>query len=295
MAYGIARWFLVVSLLVLGGLASAQERIVYQAQSEYNTILVTENDRGLRTLCFEHAGARQSVVKVGDPDHLELLYARAMPLGLAFVEEPRHVLIVGLGGGTIPSFLRRHYPKMRIDVVELDPQVVHVARQWFGFREDETMKIYVQDGRRFIEETENRYDVIFLDAFGSDNIPYDLATREFLLAVRKVLAPDGVVVGNIWSHPNRLYHSMVRTYQDAFDELYVFDVRGVGNKILVAGARRKGLGRETLVRRAHQISVDRHLPFDLGTFVADGYDLAETKDRLGHILLDRDKEAWHRP
>ena len=90
--------------------ASAEPRTLYEKQSPYNTILVTEDDRGLRTLLFEKGGVRQSVVKVGDADHVELAYARVMPVGLAFVEAPRRMLIVGLGGGTIPSFLHKHYP-----------------------------------------------------------------------------------------------------------------------------------------------------------------------------------------
>jgi len=277
------------SLLVLGGLASAEQRTIYRTQSPYNTILVTENDRGLRTLHFEPGGARQSVVKVGDPDHLELPYARVITVGLAFVEQPRHVLIVGLGGGTIPSFLRKHYPEMRIDVVEIDPQVVDVARAWFGFREDDAMRVYVKDGRRFIEDCTNRYDVIFLDAFGTENIPYELATREFLRGVRGALTSRGVAVGNLWSYANPLYHSMVRTYQDVFDELYIFDVRSAGNKILVALPREQRIGRDWLVRRSRGISRQRHFRFDLGDLVADGYQYAEEKETGGHVLIDKNK------
>ena len=152
---------------------------------------------------------------------------KAMPVGLAFVKEPKRVLIVGLGGGTIPGFLHKHYPETSIDAVDIDPDVVDVAKRFFGFREDATMKAHVTDGRRFIEECKEPYDVIFLDAFGSDSIPYHLATREFLQAVRRATKPDGVVLGNVWSSSiNRLYDSMVRTYQATFDELYIFDVRG---------------------------------------------------------------------
>jgi len=69
-----------------------------------------------------------------------------MVLGLAFVEQPKRVLIVGLGGGTIPSLLRKHYPKMTIDVVDIDPDVVAVAKKYFGFHEDDAMHVRVADG-----------------------------------------------------------------------------------------------------------------------------------------------------
>jgi spermidine synthase len=133
---------------------------------------------------LEKDGARQSVVKVGDPDHIELPYARARPVGLALVEEPKRVLIVGLGGGTIPGFLHKRYPKTATDAVDIDPDVVEVAKRFFGLHEDWTRRAHVADGRRFIEQCRSRYDLIFLDAFGAENIPYHLATREFLQAGR---------------------------------------------------------------------------------------------------------------
>src|SRR6266481_8287173 len=192
------------ALWVLGCTA---QTVIYEKASPYNTIIVTEDHKGMRTLLFERGGGRQSVVKPGDPDHLELPYARAALAGLALCEEPRRILVVGLGGGTLPMFLRAHYPAATIDVAEIDPEVVDVAKQFFGFREDELMRAHVGDGRQFIERaTQGDYDIIFLDAFGAESVPAHLTTREFLQAVRLAVAPSGVVVGNIWrSFSNPLY------------------------------------------------------------------------------------------
>jgi spermidine synthase len=269
----------------------ADQKVLYEQKSPYNTIVVTEDDQGLRTLRFERDGVRQSVVKVGDPDHLELPYARAMPVGLALVHEPRRVLIVGLGGGTIPGFLHKHYPQMTIDVVDIDPGVVEVARKLFGFRDDATMRAHVGDGRRFIEECREPYDLIFLDAFGSENIPYHLATREFLQAVRRALTPRGVVVGNVWSRgSNPLYDRMVRTYQDVFDELYVVDVRGAGNKILIAMPRTERIDRDDLARRARQISTEKHFRFDMGEVVTYGFRTPGNDGSGVRVLTDEERE-----
>ena len=268
----------------------ADQKVLYEKQSPYNTVVVTEDDRGLRTLWFEKHGARQSVVKVGDPDHLELPYARAMPVGLAFLPKPKRILIVGLGGGTVPGFLHKHYPQATIDVVDIDPDVVYVAKRFFGFREDATMHAHVADGRRFIEQCRNPYDLIFLDAFGSENIPYHLATREFLQAVRRALSPGGLAVGNIWSRgSNPLYDAMVRTYQEVFDDLYIFDVQGAGNKILVALPRPERINQADLARRAKRISIERQFPYDMGDIVIYGYHYANEKDTRGRVLSDDDK------
>jgi len=276
-------------LAMLAYVASpAAERVLYEKPSSYNTIVVTEDDQGLRTLRFEPGGARQSVVKVGDPDHLELPYARAMTVGLVVADRPRRVLVVGLGGGTIPGFLHKHYPQTKIDVVDIDPDVVAVAKKFFGFREEATLRAYVADGRRFVATHPNRYDMIFLDAFGADNIPYHLATREFLNLVRRALTPRGIVLANVWSrYSNRLYDAMVRTYQDVFDDLYVVDVRGAGNRILIALPYAQRIDRDALIRRAAQFSKESQLRFDLGECVRYGFRRPGTDGAQADVLHDK--------
>ena len=290
------RGFLVLSavatlILVLLAVARAQQKVLYEGESSYNTIVVTEDSHGLRTLRFEQDGVRQSVVKVGDPDHLELPYARAMPVGLALVERPNRMLIVGLGGGTIPSFLHKHYPRATIDVVDIDPDVVKVARRFFGFREDSTLHAHVADGRQFIERCRKPYDVIFLDAYGPESIPYSLATREFLQTVRGALAPRGVVVANLFgSHSNSLYESMVRTYQDVFDQVCILDVRGAGNKILLALPRKGRITQADLARRAGTISRQKRFPFDMKELVTYGFrHAAQEVGSDGRVLTDASK------
>ena len=265
------------------------EKILYRKASPYTTILVTEDAQGFRTLAFDKGDVRQSVVKPGDPDIIELEYARVMPVGLAFVEKPQRALMIGLGGGTIPNFLRKHWPELTIDIVDIDPDVVRVAKEYFGFREDSRMRVYVDDGRRFIERCRTPYDLILLDAFGPENTPYALTTREFLQGVRRALTPQGAVVANLFSRDwNALYDSMVRTYQEVFDDIYVFDVENAGNNILVALPRREPITRDGLAARAGRISKQRTLPFDLAGFVRYGFRHPAEKDPRGRILLDRD-------
>jgi spermidine synthase len=197
------------------------------------------------------------------------------------------VLVVGLGGGTIPSFVRRHFPEARIDVVEIDPGVAEVARSHFGFREDAKMRAHVEDGRRFIERAERRYDIIFLDAFGTDSVPYSLVTREFLDRVRRALAPRGVVIGNIWGRAsNPLYDSMLRTYQAVYDEVSTIDVHGSGNKIVVALPWKPALSTQDLVRRSRQLTRQLPLRSNLGDIVERGFNRVGADGASGRILTD---------
>jgi len=276
------------AVLVCCAVAAAQQKVLYQKQSPYNMVIVAEDDQGMRTLLFGAEGVRQTVIKVGDPDHLESPYARSMVAGLALCPDPKRVLVVGLGGGAIPSFLHRHYPQTQIDAVEIDPVVVEVAKQFFGFREDATQKAYVQDGRQFIEERPNAYDVIFLDAFSSEDIPYHLTTREFLGAVRRAVTAQGVVLADVWGPGlNPLFESMVRTYQEVFDELYILEVWGSGNKILIALPRKRRVGREEFARRAGAISKQKQLRFDMADLVTFGYRYVDEKDPRAQVLLDK--------
>ena len=278
-----------IALVGLVALAHVDQTVLYEKTSAYNTIVVTQEENGLRVLRFGKGGARQSVVKLGDPDHLALPYAQVALVGLALSEEPRRFLVVGLGGGTLPMFLRKYYPNATIDAVDIDPEVVDVAKKFFGFREDELMTAHVADGRQFIEKTRQPYDVIFLDAFGADSIPAHLTTQEFLQAVRRAVTPGGVVVGNLWDRSgNPLYDSMVRTYREVFDELLILDVRDRGNKILLALPRKQPLSRDELMRLARKVSAAKRFPFDLGDLVKYGFQDARAKRQHERVLRDRD-------
>jgi spermidine synthase len=268
--------------------ACATQTVIHERTSRYGTIIVADDDRGLRTLLFERGGARQSVAKPGDPEHLELPYTRYALAGLALCEQPRRILVVGLGGGTLPGFLRKHYPDAMIEAVEIDADVVDVAKMFFGFREDERMRVHVGDGRQFIENVRRpAYDVIFLDAFGADSVPRHLTTREFLQAVRRALVPGGVAVGNIWNRSrNPLHDAMVGTYREVFDELFILNVAGDVNTILLALPRKQPLGRSELAQRARRISASKQFRFDLGELVESGF--AQERGRSGQVLRDAD-------
>jgi spermidine synthase len=284
--------FVVASPAVFAADASEPyEHLLYEKVSEFNHIYVTVNDSGLLTLWFELGGSMQSVVKPGDPDYLELEYCKAMPAGFAVVEDPKRVLMVGLGGGTLPSFFRKHYPKLKIDVVDIDPDVIDAAKKYFGFREDENMKVYAKDGRKFIEECKEPYDIIFLDAFGADNIPYDLTTREFLQAVRKAIGPKGVATANIWDRTGNVsFDGMVRTYQEVFDDVCTIDVKHDShNVILMASPRKDDFKKDDLVERAKKIVKDKKYPMNLDEFIAEGFQREIIKNPKATIFLDNDK------
>jgi len=157
---------------------------------------------------------------------------------------------MGLGGGTLLRFFHRILPECEIDVVEIDPDVVEIAKSHCGVLEDERTQIYVEDGRDFIERQEGRYDLIVLDCFGPESIPVHLLTSEFLHGVSKALVKEGVAAANIWGrNHNRLYEHMLLTYRDVFEDVYVMDVPGPGTKIFVAQKHRRKVTREEIQKK----------------------------------------------
>jgi spermidine synthase len=260
------------AVLVAYAITALRPQVVFHGESSFGRVRVEERSDGLRALYTGDGSARQSALYPGRPGHLELAYTRVAMVGLAFSPPEGRLLFVGLGGGSMPMYARHVMPSVWIDVVEIDPLIVDVARQYFGFREDARMTAHAADGRAFIEEAAtSSYDVVFLDAFSADGIPFALTTTEFLTAVRASLAPGGVVVSNVWSS-NRLYESMLATYSAVFREVQLIGVGGRSQKIVVAGDGSRRLDRGVLVDAVRGLSQRAELGFDMYRLVRDGYE-----------------------
>ena len=137
-------------------------------------------------------------------------YLRSAAVALPVPEQLRRMLVIGLGGGAFPNFVRARLPNVQIDAVEIDPVVAGLARDYFGLVEDDMLNVHVEDGVDFIARTPHAYDYILLDAYDADAIPEALATAEFFRSVRARLAPGGVVVANLSIRSDRHAAVMVR-------------------------------------------------------------------------------------
>ena len=218
---------LLVTCLITGlvaGAASAQDmKLLHSERSLYREVLVYETG-SVRCICFTRQCriGRQTCQDTARPDHIVMNYPQMM-LGSLFVKpDPQAVLIIGLGGGTIPRALREVLPQARIDVVEIDPAVVKVARRYFDLGDSKSLNVIEADGRvqvkRAVRE-QQRYDLIMLDAFDHEYIPEHLLTREFLTEVKSLLAPGGVLAANTFSS-SKLYDHESTTYAAVFPQFF---------------------------------------------------------------------------
>jgi len=256
-------------------------RVLFEADSVYHHIVVAEDDQA-RYLRFDRSF--QSGMLLSDPFESPFLYAAYAHLGLLFQPGAVRVLVVGLGGGSVPKRFWRDYPAMTVEVAELDPMVREVAAQFFEVREGPRLRITVQDGRQFLARSRQRYDMVILDAYFAESIPFHLTTVEFHRLLRSRLAPDGVVVSNIigalTGPRSALFRAMYRTQAQVFPGLYPFpvafhpyeDADAIRNIMLVASPER-GLGRSQILIRGRRVAPRTTFP-QFPQYAADYYDPA---------------------
>lgn len=257
--------------LLLSDLPLVAEKVLLEKQSLYHYIRVVEED-GVRRLQFRRGGVDydESAIDLRQPGRFHLHYYRLMMAALVHCPEPERVLFVGLGGGTLPIVLRQYYPKVHIDSIELDPEVVEVARRYFGFREDEQMRIYVGDGRVHIRRLvrQNRsYDLVFLDAFRGGYIPYHLTTKEFMELVARLVGQNGSVAANL--RPGfESYHYQRRTMAAVFRNQWSYG-RSF-NVCVVANNQPIPPKKQDLLQIARRLQNQKQFLFDLVEVVNEG-------------------------
>ena len=227
----------VTALSIIGSIAIPWPSIVWarlktllEKDTFYHRIRVEEDDEA-RYMYFDRT--LQSAMNLKDPTTLRLIYSRYTSLGFTFRPDAKRILIIGLGGGSIPKKLQKEFPSLEIDVVEIDPEVIQIAKNHFNVRESNRLHLHAQDGRLFLTRTANQYDIILLDAYYADAMPFHLATREFFELAQRKLTPNGIVVANLISAvtgpSGKIARAFVKTERRVFPQTYVFAARRAEN------------------------------------------------------------------
>ncbi|XP_004626861.1 methyltransferase-like protein 13 [Octodon degus] len=181
-------------------------------------------------LCCEHHKAMiAGLTLLGNPELL--------------LETPLALLVVGLGGGSLPLFVHDHFPKFHVDAVEIDPCMLEVATQWFGFSQSDRMKVHIADGLDYItslagREARTHYDVIMFDVDSKDPTlgmscpPPAFVDQLFLHKVKSILTDEGVFILNLVCRDLGLKDSVLAGLRAVFPLLYVRRIEGEVNEIL---------------------------------------------------------------
>ncbi len=195
----------------------------YQTLKVLDSSFGNENVRVLRTDPF---GTQGAVYK--GKDDLVFDYLKYFDIYQFFKPDATKALMIGAGVYAYP----RHYLATNhrgiMDVVDIDPGVTEVSRNFFSLGNHKNLNIFHEDGRIFVNRTQTIYDVVFLDAFNSLTVPFQLTTLEFLQSVKSRLSKNGLLVTNVIASlegkNSKFLQASLKTYQRIFSDVSIFAV-----------------------------------------------------------------------
>jgi spermidine synthase len=234
---------------------------ITRIESEYNDIFITKRRNDL-TMSFQLKGwdYTESVTNLADADDLPVHYTRMMTIGLLYPEQTKRILMIGLGGGSISTYLGRAMPDVTIDTVEIDPAVIKAAKTFFGIRETARVRYLDSDGRVYLNRNKNLYDLILVDAFHGGYVPFHLLTKEFYTLIKERLTPTGTAAFNVHDG-TKLYVSTFKTLAAVFPSVHHYP-SGEDEVIAVATAS-PAPNDETLTRRAAALQAQYNFRYPL--------------------------------
>ena len=243
-------------------------RAYYYKESDYYTIKLvkkvsSDEKTPLEVLVLDHL--IHSYVSLDNPMHIEYPYEKiyADVLKWRFKNgAPFRSLTIGGGGYTFPRYMEISYPKAHIDVVEIDPQVTKVVREQLRLPATTRISTYNTDGRWFVMNCKDKYDLVFTDAYNDLSIPYHLTTKEFAQQIKDIMSPDAILMSNIIDNfkIGIFLPSYIKTLREVFGPEHVyliatkpdFETIGIGTFIILAS-------NSDIDIRAFEKSIGKHL------------------------------------
>ena len=218
-------FFPTISLSSAGTVMVHTGTLVYEKETLYSHLDVIDYGN-IRTLYLD--GNIHSQMYKDKPEELVNTYTKYFHLGFLFNPDAKDVLFVGGGGFSGPKNFLSMYSDVHIDVVEIDPDVISAARNYFSLPVDNGSKlmIYNDDARNFLSKTEKKYDLIILDAFSKNYVPFHLMTLEYFQLLGERLTSDGVIIsnniGSMAGDRSDIVRAVYKTISQVFPSVYVF-------------------------------------------------------------------------
>jgi len=212
---------------------------IHRVKDRIGLIEVVDNDWE-RSLYFG-TKEKQSSMDLNLHYSLVLSYTRAMMAGLLFLKKPKVILNVGLGGGSIPKFLKYHFPDCRIDIVEIREEVVKIAHDYFYLPEGPSLNIFIADIKDYFRyRRSTSYDLIILDVFDQNGMSESARGFTFLNTCQSRLCDNGVIIMNLWSEPKEEFRRMTDSLFRCFkNQVMILPVSDRSNQIGI-GIKRSG-------------------------------------------------------
>ena len=208
-------------------------KTLHETETQYFNIRVEESENGLRHLVFLPRKGSQSVYDTKAPDRITSKYIDYSLLAFpALTSKPENILFIGMGGGIMPMIVRRGFPDVNIDIVEIDREIPKIAEKYFGFKPDSRINIVIEDGRVYVNRCKKKYDVIFIDVYNADNIPFQFTTLEFYKQIKRILRKGGTCAVNVANMGKESFiKAELKTIMTVFNSTDIFVSPGESNYI----------------------------------------------------------------
>jgi spermidine synthase len=234
---------------------------IHKSVAEPASVDVSERD-GVRSL---HLGndTVQSAMRLAAPNDLELPYTRSMMAFLLFHPEPKDILMIGLGGGSLAKFVHHRLPTVRTTALDINPQVLAIARSLFFLPpDDERLSVLLEEGGRYVATHPGSADIILSDGFDGEVLAEPLSTQMFFADCRRALTKNGVFAINLWGS-DKNFQTYLQRINDSFDNLTLcLPSEKHGNIVVFAFERSQGSPRwDDLKERARVLESRYGLDF----------------------------------
>jgi len=190
--------------------------IVFQEQTSFNNLTVIR--KGNITTLWSGAN-KQTEIADGNPPCTRLEYSQNFFLSLAFHPDPGSILVLGLGGGAIPTLLHAILEKAVIDVVEIDPEMPAIAKKYFYFSISERLRLFINDAFFYIRDTDKKYDIVLMDAYIENQLPETVDSTAFFAETARVLAPNGIFVANLMTVNKEHFENTIERMSGIFKDI----------------------------------------------------------------------------
>lgn len=186
-----------------------------------------------RSLYFTRA-LTQSGMRLSDPSALEFAYTQKMMSFLLFVHQPQHILMLGLGGGSLAKYCHRYLPVTCITALEIDARILAFRDQFMMPPDGARLRVLLGDAAVYLRKSRENQDVVMIDAFDRDGFSVSVCTRAFYRDVHEVLTRQGVMVANmVGPMDERIAH--LELIADVFSEnIIVLPIAEDGNYLVFA-------------------------------------------------------------
>ena len=232
---GLALLGLISGIALMADATAGDRGVVFAADGLYERIVIRDipyRDRSARILLQDLSVSGGLYL---DDGSMAFDYTKYFDLYRLFTPELKTALAIGGGAYTVPRSILHDSPRAIVDVAEIDPSLHALALRYFDLPDDARLRNHVTDGRRFLHDTQERYDLIFSDAYRSFiSAPPQFATLEFFRLARSRLTEDGVLIANFYGslapESRATIYSVLRTMRAAFPQVYVIATVNPGER-----------------------------------------------------------------